>query len=78
MAATVVSVDISHPPPFFGVCLDGSQGIRETEGHRLAAMTPAEVVEQQEGQPQQLETKQQHSPAETVGLPPLMIRAMLA
>ncbi|KAK9793182.1 hypothetical protein WJX73_008046 [Symbiochloris irregularis] len=41
--ATVVSVDISHPPPFYGVRLKGSEGIRETEGHRLVRMTTAET-----------------------------------
>ena len=44
-AATVVSVDISHPPPFYGILMPGGAGVRETEGHRLAPLTPAEAAE---------------------------------
>ena len=44
MPGTVVSIDISHPPPFYGIRMPGSEGVRETEGHRLAAMSPADVA----------------------------------
>ena len=45
LAATVVSVDISHPPPFYGIRMSGSDSVRETEGHRLAAFTATELAE---------------------------------
>lgn len=34
-AAIVVAVDVTHPPPFYSVRLEGVENLRETEGHRL-------------------------------------------
>ena len=36
MAAEVVSVDVTHPPPSFCIRLEGTQSTRETEAERLS------------------------------------------
>ena len=42
----VLSVDTSHPPPFYALKMPGTDVVRETEGHRLTAMTPEEQAAQ--------------------------------
>ena len=45
--ASILSVDASHPPPFYALKMPGTDVVRETEGHRLTAMTPEEAAEQE-------------------------------
>ena len=43
-SARVESVDVSHPPPSYGIRLLPGGSFRETEAGRLISMAPSEVA----------------------------------